>query len=894
MTPAEVGPTGDEGPWDRAPTILSVEAMADHVLLRDGTMALLRAVEPHDKDPLLALMHRVSPHTRYMRFFNASERPADWYVDQVIAHAREGSALVAERHGEIVAVASFARLESDPETGDVALLVDDEHQDLGLGSLLLEEIARAAWSHGLQRLHADVLAENRGMLRVFRHSGLPVRVATHRDVVEVDLTVAPSTQLSDAVLGREAVAEHASLRPLLAPTSVAVVGSDRAGSVSRRVVDSLRTGGFTGDVHHVTPGTTVSDLPEPPELAVLAVPAEHVVAVARDCAESGVRALVVLSAGFAETGEEGRRLQADLVGLAREHDMRVVGPNCLGVVSTDPLVRLNATFCDAVPCPGNVALVSQSGAVGLAALRHAERSGTGLSVFVSTGNKADVSGNDLLLALADDPRTDVIALYLESFGNAPKFARVASWVSRHKPVVVLKSGRTAAGARAGASHTAAAATPDAAVDALLRKAHVLRADSVPELFSLVALLGTAPLPKGRRVAVVGNSGGPGVLAADALAGAGLEVPPLSAATVAALQSVLPPEASTGNPVDLLATATPEQLGSAVRLVLADDAVDAVVTVYTPLSQGAAEPFAAALAEVAAAATKPILACFPGIPDPPRALRADDGRALMPFHTYPEQVATVLAKVADWALDAAAPAPDAVRALPPTDLPDGWASPDQVAAVLRLAGLPPYLGTVVQDETEVRRAADGVVAVKAWGPDLLHKSDVGGLVLGLSGPDAAVAAWRDLQARLGDRMTAALVQPMVDGRDGHELVVGLVREPSVGPLVHVGAGGVLTDELDDHAFLVPPVTRDEALRAVLGLRCAPYLRGGRGRAALDVEAVADVLVGLSDVALGLPEVAELEVNPLVVQEKGVLVVDARLRVQQAEHLTPLPSRGLRQT
>lgn len=868
------------------------------VLLRDGTMARLRTVDAADGPALTALMHRVSPHTRYLRFFNASERPADWYVEQLVSHSHGGNAMVAERHGALVAVASFARLESDPETGDVALLVDDDHQDLGLGSLLLEELSRLAWGHGLQRLHADVLAENRGMLGVFRHSGLPIRVTTQRDLIEVDLTVAPSTQLSDAVLAREAVAERASLKPLLAPASIAVVGSDREGSVGRRVTDSLRGAGFTGTLHHLTRGTAVSELPKAPDLAVLAIPADQVLEVARDCAQSGVRALVVLSAGFAEVGPEGRQLQAELMGLVREHDMRLVGPNCLGVVSTDPAVRMNATFCDTAAQPGNVALVSQSGAVGLAALRHAEWSGTGLSVFVSTGNKADVSGNDLLLALADDPRTDVVALYLESFGNAPKFARVASWVSRRKPVVVLKSGRTAAGARAGASHTAAAATPDAAVDALLRKAHVLRADTVPELFDLVALLGTAPLPRGTRVAVVGNSGGPGVLTADALAASGLQVPPLSAAAVAQLTELLPAEAATANPVDLLATATPEQLRTAVELAVADDGIDAVIAVYTPVARGAEEPYAAVLADLARTATKPVLACFPGITTPPQSLRDEHGRAVMPCYSYPEQAALVLAKVAHWALDPPVVPAEPVPALPPTGLAEGWADPDQVASVFRLAGLPAYLGTVVRTESEARAAAQalegGLVALKAWGPELVHKADEGGLVLDLAGPDAAAAAFRELQHRLGDRMTAALVQPMVDTRDGHELVVGLVREATVGPLVHVGAGGVLTDELDDHAFLVPPVTHDEAVRAVLGLRCAPYLRGGHGRAALDVEAVADLLVGLSDVALGLPEVAELEVNPLVVKEKGVVVLDARLRVADAETVVPLPSRGLRQS
>jgi acyl-CoA synthetase (NDP forming)/GNAT superfamily N-acetyltransferase len=865
----------------------------DDVLLRDGTMARLRPATPDDEQALLALMQRLSVHTLYLRFFSASPRPSTWYVEQVVAQSRTHSALVAERLGEVVAVASWTRMEADPDVGDVALLVDDEHQALGLGSLLLEHLARLAWTQGLRSLHADVLAENSAMIHLFRHSGLPVTVTSHHDVLTVDLLVAPSPALSDAVLAREAVAERASLRPLLAPTSIAVLGSSREGSVGERVVEVLQGSGYTGVLHHVGGDQSVTDLAQPPELAVLAVPAEHVVAAARDCGLAGVRALVVLSAGFAEVGAEGLAMQTELVSIARETDMRLVGPNCLGVVNTDPTVRMNATFCAASPTPGGVALVSQSGAIGLAALRHAEWSGTGLSLFVSTGNKADVSGNDLLLALHDDPRTRVIALYLESFGNAEKFAQVAGWVGRVKPVVVLKSGRTAAGARAGASHTAAAATPDAAVDALLRKAHALRADSVPELFDLVALLDGAPLPRGPRVAVVGNSGGPGVLAADALAAAGLQVPTLSDATVAALTALLPPAASTGNPVDMLATATPEQFAQAVDLAMHDPDVDAVLAIYTPLSFAEAEPFADVLAGAAAKADKLLLACFPGMASPPKGVRDADGRAVLPTYAYPEQAAAALAKVVHWALLPPADEPTAVRVLPPTGLHDGWADPSQTDAVLRSAGLPGVPGVLARTEDEVRAAAaDGPVAVKAWGPTLVHKSDVGGVRLHLAGPDEAAAAYREMTARLADEMQAALVQPMADVT-GHELVVGLVREPTAGPLVHVGAGGVLTDVLDDHAFLVPPVTHAEARTAVLGLRCAPYLQGGRGRPALDVDAVAEVLVALSDIARGLPEVAELEVNPLLATEHGALALDARMRIEHGVPTMPMPSRALRQ-
>ncbi len=790
----------------------------DVVLLRDGTMARIRPATPEDREALAALVHRLSPHTLYLRFFSASDAPALWYVDQVVAQSRAHSALVAERLGEVVAVASWVRMEADPDVGDVALLVDDAHQALGLGSLLLEHLARLAWSQGLSRLHADVLVENSRMVHVFRHSGLPVTVSTHQDVLAVDVTVAPSPALSDAILAREAVAERASLRPLLAPRSIAVLGSSQEGKGATRIVQALQRGGFTGTVHHVGPDEHVADLPDPPHLAVLALPAEHVVDAASDCARAGVRALVVVSAGFAETGPAGRAMQEELVDLAREHDMRVVGPNCLGVLSTDPAVRMNATFCDAAPVPGGIALVSQSGAVGLAALRQAEWSGTGLSVFVSTGNKADVSGNDVLLALHDDPRTRVIALYLESFGNAQKFAQVAAWVGRRTPVVVLKSGRTAAGALAGASHTAAAATTDAAVDALLRKARAVRADSVPELFDLVALLDLAPVPRGKRVAVVGNSGGLGVLAADALVAAGLDLAPLSESTTAGLAAQLPTAASLVNPVDLLATAAPEDLRVAVELALQDPSVDAVLATHSALTRADAEPYATVLAESADKTDKPLIACFPGILTPPAGVRDGDGRTVLPTYSFVEQAAKALGKVVHWALRPPPPEPAEVRALAPTGLPPGWAGPDAVDGVLRGAGLP------------------GIV-------------------------------------------------PRGDA-DGFALLVGVVREPTVGPLVHVGAGGPLADVLDDHSFLLPPVTRDEAREAVLSLRCSPYLQGH------DLEAVVDTLVALSDVARGLPEIAELEVNPLIVTADGARAVDGRVRVAEATVAVPMPSRALR--
>jgi acyl-CoA synthetase (NDP forming)/GNAT superfamily N-acetyltransferase len=890
-----------------AAAVTASDAAAWDVLLRDGRIAHVRTFVPADEEDLHRLNSRVSARTRLMRYFSVSDRPARWYVEHLKEQAATGNALVACLADQVVAIASYARLESDPGTADLGMLVDDDLQDSGLGSLLLEHLAHVARHHGITAFHADVHSENVHMLRMLRSSGFRATSTTSAGVVELAIDLVEGSSARAAEEHREITSERASLCRVLAPRSVAVVGSTRDGSVAQRVVRALRGYDFRGQVHVVDRPFGLQALTSPVDLVVVAVPAPHVLAVALEAASAGAAGLVVLSAGFAEDGPEGRLRQDELLRECRRAGMRLIGPNCLGILNSDPGVRLNATFCEATPPAGRVALVSQSGAVGVAALRNAERRRTGLSLFVSTGNKADVSGNDLLEYLAEDEQTSVIALYLESFGNPRKFARIASTLGRTKPIVVVKSGRSSAGARAGQSHTAAAATPDVATDALLRAAGAIRADDMPELFDLVALLEAAPLPAGRSVAVIGNSGGPGVLAVDAIARAGLTVAELAPETQAELRRLVPASASVQNPVDLLSTVTPEQMQAAVVALMRDPVVDAVITVYTPVTRDSEEAFAAALVRAGAEVPEvTLLATFPGVATPPKAL-ARTGTPDLPFFEYPEQAARVLAKVvahAEWRR-AAAVAPESrtdamvrtpeLQQLVVADGTGRWLDPDEVAALLRAAGVPAVPALTVSDVAGAISAAEVLgypVVLKAHGPSLVHKSDVGAVLLGLRDASEVAAAWAELTARLGWVMTGGVVQRQLATGDGLELVIGAYVEPDVGPLVMAGMGGTLTDIVDDRVLRVPPVTRDAALAQMRELRCAPALEGFRGRPALATEAAADLLIALGRLMDAFPEVREVDLNPVLVTPTGVWALDARIAVAPPGQELSAPFRSLR--
>ena len=750
------------------------------------------------------------------------------------------------------------------------------------------------------------------MLDVFRSAGFEERRAMDDGVMNVELLIEPTDRSRAVIEQREHRAESASVARLLRPRSVAVVGaSRRPRTVGHQVLRNLLAGGFDGPVYPVNPTADhiasvkaypgVEDIAGPVDLAVIAVPAKDVADVVRQCSAKGVAGLVVLSAGFGEIGETVA--QEELRDLARRNGMRLVGPNCIGVVNT--AIGLDATFSPQAPVPGRVAMQSQSGALGIALLERSARMGIGVSSFVSVGNKADVSGNDLLQYWEDDPGTDVVLLYLESFGNPHKFARIARRVSRRKPIVAVKSGRSSAGIRAASSHTAAMASPDSAVDALFRQAGVTRVDTLDELFDMALVLSAQPLPGGNRVAIVGNSGGPGILAADACVAAGLDVAEVSEATQSALRTVVDPNASVTNPVDLVASATPEVYERALRLVVADDGVDAVIVISTPTFAAAPADLADVLGRLRPDTTKTILGCFLAAPGQPPLVGGEQPGTGVPVFASPEPAARALARAAGYAEWRRRP-PGAVPDLDGFDIegarsiiagfleaaPDGgWLPGDRLAEVLAAVGVNAVGSVDVDGAAAAERAAVELgfpVAVKAAGPGLVHKTDVGGVRLGLRSAEEVVDAYRTMSDRIGDQMTGAVVQQMAPA--GVETIVGVVQDPLFGPLLMFGMGGTATELLGDRSFRILPLTDLDATELVRSLRSSPLLFGYRGAPPVAVTAAEDLLQRVARLAGATPELAEVDINPLIVWTGGVVAVDARMRVVRQP---PAPDSDLRQ-
>ncbi|MGW2220468.1 bifunctional acetate--CoA ligase family protein/GNAT family N-acetyltransferase [Nonomuraea sp. NPDC001684] len=845
------------------------------VLLRDGGIAHVRPLLPTDRDALHELVDRSSERSAYLRFFTGGRNTAHSYMDRVTSAGYEGHALVATMRDRLVGVAEYIPM--DERRADLAILIDDAAHGHGLGTLLLEHVALDAAEHGVRELVADVLTENRPMLRVLHDLGLDVAQRVDGGTVHIVIAADPTPGLRAGIESRDHEAGCASLARVLTPRSVAVIGASRnERAVGHKVLRNLIDGGFPGAIHPVNPnaaevaGLACHDrVPEGVDLAVVAVPAARVLEVARDCAKAGVAGLVVLTSGFAEAGHPGA--ESELLRICRSSGMRLIGPNCLGVVNT--AARLNASFLPHNPGQGRVALMSQSGAVAAALLERLD-----VSTFVSVGNKADVSGNDLLQCWEDDPHTDVIALYLESFGNPRKFVRIARRVGARKPVLLVKSGRGEAGGRAVRSHTAAAATPDVAVDALVRAAGVIRLDSVPELIDAARLLAFQPLPRGRRVAIVGNSGGPQAMAADACERRGLAIPELPPGLLDARAA-----AALGNPVDLTAEATADEIGAAVQAVAAVPDVDAVLVVYTPPFGSGMEATRQAIAAAAKEAGKTVLACVVGHDG------LIDGR--VPCYAFPEQAVQALAHAVEYAEWRQTPEPVAipvaadregarriVQAALEARPEGGWLSPQAAARLLDCYGVARAESVEVRDGESAARAAARVglpTVLKAVGP--VHKSDVGGVRLGLRTEDEVRRAYQEMSERIGPEMTGAIVQRMVPA--GVEMIVGGVNYPAFGPLVMAGLGGVTADLLADRAFRVPPVT--DPARMLAELRCAPLLRGYRGSPAVDVKALEGQLVRIGRLLEDLPQVAELDLNPVIVTRDGATTVDARIRVAPAQ-------------
>jgi acetyl coenzyme A synthetase (ADP forming)-like protein len=881
------------------------------VVLADGGTVHLRPIRADDDDALLGLYERLSDESIYLRFFSPVSRPTASQLDRLTnLDYRDRFALAAQLGDDIVAVARYDR-NPDTDHAEVAFTVQDDQQGRGLGTIMLEHLAAVARTHGIRRFYAETLPDNRKMLGVFRDAGYVVEREFADGVVNVAFSIEPTPASVSVQEEREQVSESRSMARLLAPQSIAVIGASRTpGTIGHELFRKLVAGEFTGPVYPVNPHTvsiasvraypSVLEVPDAVDLAVVVVPAPEVADVVEQCAQKGVHGLVIISAGFAEVG--GVDAERALVETARRHGMRIVGPNCMGIVNTDPFVAMDATFAPFPPTRGRVAFASQSGALGIELLGQAAELGLGVSTFVSMGNKADVSSNDLLQYWEHDANTDVILLYLESFGNPRKFARLARRVARAKPILAVKSGRSHAGSRAARSHTAALASSDVATDALFHQAGVIRVDTIAELFDTARLLVAQPLPPGRRVAIVSNGGGPGILASDACEGAGLEVPELSEATQKALREFASPDASVVNPIDLVASAPAEAYEQALRTVLADPDIDAVLAIFVPPLVTDAQDVARAIVNAAAeAGDKPVAACFLTRTAAPDLLRAGDSGRTVPAYPLPEPAAVALGRAAahaEWRRRPVGVLPDlpgvdvdagrAVidRALGDRD--DAWLDQADGVALCEAFGIPvaPVRHATTADEAAAAAEAMGFpLAMKSGAADLVHKSDVGGVRLGLITADEVREAFGAMEAALGDSLGGVVLQPMV--APGIETIVGVTQDPSFGPLVLFGMGGVTAELVRDTALRLVPLTDVDASELVRSLRSSPILFGYRGTAPSDVAALEDLLLRVGRLADELPEVRELDCNPVLVGPTGVVAVDVKVRAARVP-ATPDPT------
>ena len=870
-----------------------------YALLADGTTLTIRAAGPEDYEPVRQLHEAMSPDNLYFRFFSASKVSAEREARRVCLAGGPGLvALLGLLGDEVVGVASY-ELTSDPAAVELALAVADDMHRHGIATLLLEHLVSLARARGVQVLVADVLPDNYPVLRVLSDAGLAVRRKFADGVVELSMPVPRNAALGeastwlDAVAGREKQADVASLEPLLAPRSAAVVGAGhRAGSVGRTILLNIRDAGFAGPLFAVSPHggdiegipcvRSVAELPEAPDLAVVAVPAARVVAAAEECGRRGAGSLVVITSDLTPLQE------SDLLAATRRGSMRLVGPNSFGVAV--PGIGLGATFGVPRPSPGHTGLVVQSGGLGAALVEQFSRLGIGISSCVSVGDKLDVSGSDMLLWWEADDTTKLAVIYLESFGHPRRFARTARRVTAKVPVLTVHAGRSAPGQRAAASHTAAAAAPLITRQALFEQAGIIATTGFGELLDAAVLMASQPIPAGRVVAIVSNGGGAGVLAADACAEAGLAVATTARGIRNRLREVLPPGSALAGPVDTTDAVSAEAFREALHLAAGQDNVDAVIALVVRRSPVDLIPVL-----TAGRLPVPVAAVVLGQPEAIRLLPGDGtapGGGSVPAYAYPEAAARALARAArygSWRSRPAGTVPELgnLRVADAQSIIDsflarmpggGWLSAGEADDLLRCYGIPMVEFRRVGDAGAAVEAAarlGGHVVIKADVPGLLHKTAAGAVELDLHGADEVRAAMSRLQAKFAGRMSGVLVEPMITG--GVETIVGVVQEPVFGPVVVFGLGGVATDVLGDHAARLAPLTGADADDLIHSIRAAPALLGHAGRPAADIAAVRDTLLRVSRLADDLPQVAELDLNPVIARPDGVVAVDARIRV-----------------
>jgi acyl-CoA synthetase (NDP forming)/ribosomal protein S18 acetylase RimI-like enzyme len=863
------------------------------VLLRDGQAAHLRPITGADEQLLVEFYEQVSAQSKYMRFFAPMPRLSERDVKRFthVDH-QDRVAFVLTVANKMIAVGRFDRISEGSGGGgiaEVAFLVQDAHQGRGIAQLLLEHLAQAARERGIEKFVAEVLPDNKRMIQIFREAGYHVAGGFEDGVMRLEFPILSTDTSINVMQAREHRAEAASIERFFQARSVAVIGaSRRQDTIGQTLVRNLVLGDYRGRVYVVNPAAesvagmpayaSVADIPDDVEVAIVAVPAESVHDVVLDCAAKGVHGMVVISSGFAETGEQGRQRQRRLVGLARSYGLRLIGPNCLGVINTAADFSLNASLSPLMPPRGRAGFFCQSGALGVAILEKVARRGLGLSTFVSAGNRADVSGNDLLQFWEEDDSTEVVLLYLESIGNPRKFSRIARRVSQRKPVIAVKSGRTTQGVPMGHAVRSMVA-PQAAVDAMFRQAGVIQVDTLDEMFDVAQLLAHQPLPRGPRVAVVGNSDAIGLLAADAAAAAGLTV---------------------REPVALGPDATAEDFEEALDAAIDDSDVDSVVAVFIPPLNTTGVEVANVLAAVGEQSEKPLVSTFLATEGIPELLRVPDvagssaGRGSVPSYPAPEAAVRALARVVEYSAWRAKPVSDVTEVAEADaraarrqvseiliDAPGGRELGfEELRELLGAYGIDLWERVTVASEDEAVAAAERLgwnVVLKATAEHLRQRPDLAHVWRNIDTVEEMQDAWRSMHQLIEHADAAGFIVQRV-AAPGVPVTIGGMEDPLFGPVVSFGVSGAATELLGDRAYRIPPMHAGDAADMVREIKAAPLLFGYRGSEQVDVTAIEDLLMRVAQLKNDLPQVSSLELNLVLAGAPGATVLNAIGRIQ----------------
>lgn len=857
------------------------------VLLRDGRAAHIRPISAEDRDVFLEFYARVSDQSKYYRFFSPMPRLSERDLARFInVDNVDRVAFVMTLQDQIIAVGRYDVVK--PGEAEVAFLVEDDHQGRGIGQLLLEHLAQAGRERGVEKFVAEVLPDNARMIQTFRDAGYKVASEYDEGILQLEFAIDPTDTAIGIMSRREHQAEAASIERFFNPRSVAVIGaSRRQETIGQALVRNLITGDFTGRVYAVNPTasavsglpaySSVTEIPDEVDVAVVAVPADSVQDVVLDCAAKGVHGLVVVSAGFAETGEEGRVRQRKLVGLSRSYGLRLIGPNCLGIINTDAKVSLNASLSPLMPPRGRAGFFCQSGALGTAILEKVYNRGLGLSTFVSAGNRADVSGNDLLQYWEEDDATEVVLLYLESIGNPRKFSRIARRVSLRKPIIAVRSGRTTQGVPMGHAVRKIAA-PQAAVDAMFRQAGVIQVDTLDDMFDVAQLVAHQPLPRGRRVAIVGNSDALGLLAADTAASVGLVVNKSTA---------------------LGADATGEDFEDALDAAIDDPEVDSVVAVYVPPINVSGEDVANVLAAVGEQSDKPLVSSFLGAEGVPELLRVPDvaghtaGRGSVPSYHGVEAAVRALAHLVEYAVwlrtpDGPGVDPATVNEARAKELvntllsehPDGTELDlDSLTELLAAYEIELWQAREVRTRDEAVAAGDALgwdVVLKATAEHLRERPDQAHVWRNIDDEREMVDAWQTLGSLISHSENAGFVVQK-NAPPGVPVAIRSIEDPLFGPVVSFGIAGPLTELLGDRSYRIPPLSGRDAASMVREIKSSPMLFGYRGSEIVDVAEVERLIQRVAQLQNDLPQVSALELSLVLAGATGATVLTASGRV-----------------